>query len=143
MIYPAQFRPEPGGGYTVTFPDLPGATFGNSREDAQTMAADALASALSFYAEDAKPFPEASAPRPGERLIFVPALVQAKLALIRRMAELGLSNVDLAAKLGVDEKSVRRLVSLNHESRMSKVEAALDRLGQRLEVVVGGTASTS
>ena len=100
------------------------------------MAVDALASALSFYAEDAEPFPKASAPRPGEQLIFIPALIQAKLALIKRMAELKMSNIDLATRLNVDEKAVRRLVNLNHESKLSKIEAALALLGKRLEVMV-------
>ncbi len=136
MIYPAELEAEPEGGFTVTFRDLPGTTFGDSVEEADRMAVDALASALSFYAEEAKPFPKASAPRPGEHLIFVPALVQAKLALIRRMAELKLSNVDLANRLNVDEKAVRRLLSLNHESKLSKIETALALLGKRLEVLV-------
>lgn len=135
MIYPAQFQAEPEGGYTITFRDLPGVTFGNTVEEARRMATDALATALSFYAEDHNPFPKASAPRPGEHLIFVPALVQAKLVLICRMAELKLSNVDLANRLGVDEKAVRRLVNLNHESKLSKIEAALILLGKRLELV--------
>jgi len=136
LIYPAQFQAEPEGGYTVTFRDLPGVTFGDSIEEAKRMAVDALASALSFFAEDGKPFPKASAPRPGEHLVFVSALVQAKLALIKRMAELKMSNVDLAARLGVDEKAVRRLINLNHESKLSKIEAALALLGKRLEIAV-------
>lgn len=137
MIYPASLQAEPEGGYTVTFRDLPGVTSGETVDQAKSRAADALASTLSFYAEDARSFPDASAPRPGEHLIFVPALVQAKLALIARMAELELSNVDLAGRLGVDEKAVRRLVNLNHESKLSKIEAALAELGKRLEVMVG------
>ncbi len=137
MIYPAHFQSEPEGGHTVTFRDVPEAiTCGDTVEDALRVAADALASALSFYAEDGKALPKASAPKPGERLVFVSALIQAKLALIARMAELGLSNVELAERLGVDEKAVRRLVNLNHESKLSKIETALALLGRRLGVTV-------
>lgn len=43
MIYQAVFNPIPEGGFEVSFPDFPGCvTFGNTFEEAQTMAAEVL-----------------------------------------------------------------------------------------------------
>jgi antitoxin HicB len=141
MIYPARFQQEPEGGYTITFRDVPeGISHGETIKHALRMAEDALVTALSFYADHAEPFPAPSAPRSGEYSIKVPALIQAKLALIARIAETRVSNVALAEQLGIDEKAVRRLLNLNHESKISKIEAALAALGKRLEVTVGEAA---
>lgn len=115
--YPAIFDPAdpPEVGYTVTFPGLSGVTQGDTLEEAERMAVDCLVTSLSFNADQGGPFPAPSAPKRGQRLVFVPALLQAKLELIRSMAETETSNVKLADQLGVTEAVVRRLVNLNHE----------------------------
>jgi len=136
MIYPAHFEPAEEGGYVVTFSGLPGATQGDTLEEAERAAVDCLVTVLASYAKRSMDFPAAAAPKPGECLVFVPSLDQAKLALIRRMAELKVSNVELAKRLGCSEGAVRRLVNLNHESKLSKIEAALAGLGKRLSVHV-------
>ena len=117
--YPAVFEAAEGDevGYTVTFRDLPEAiTEGDTEEDALRMAEDVLASALSYYAEQGKPLPRPSEPKRGERLVFLPTLIQAKLALWIRMGELGMTKADLADKLGVDYKAARRLMKLDKRS---------------------------
>lgn len=130
--YPAKLTAEPEGGFTVTFRDLGEAiTFGESEDEAIERAGEVLADALSYYAEDGQAFPNASAPKRGEKLVFLPVIIQAKLALWARMGELGLSKVELAARLGVDEKAVRRLLRLDYQSGVDKIEAALAVLGQR------------
>ena len=46
-VYPALFRPEPDGGYVVTFPDVPEAiTQGDDLGDAKASASEALGLAL-------------------------------------------------------------------------------------------------
>lgn len=58
----------------VTFRDVPEAiTQGDTDDEAFEMAADALVSALEFYMEKGRPWPVASAPLPGERLVPLPA----------------------------------------------------------------------
>lgn len=135
MIYPAHFQSEAEGGYTVTFRDMPGVTYGESMDEALEQAEACLITALSHYADNGEEFPQASSPKPGERLIFVPTLFQAKLVLIKRMAEAQVSNVELAKRLECSEAAVRRLVSLNHQSQMRKIDAALAKLDARLTVV--------
>lgn len=62
--YTAVFHPEENaGGYSVSFPDLPGCyTQGDTLEDALAMAGDALGIYLYTLKEDSIPFPPASNP---------------------------------------------------------------------------------
>jgi antitoxin HicB len=81
FAYPATFEPE-AGGYVVSFRDVPGAnTEGDDEAEALAEAQDALVVALGHYVERRLPLPAPSRPRPGERLVAVPSLVAAKLAL--------------------------------------------------------------
>src|SRR5712691_6944995 len=130
--YPYDLLRQPEGGFTVTFPDVPEAiTQGETEEEAAAMAEDALATALSFYTDDAKPLPHPSPPR-GLRVAHVLPLVAAKLILHDVMLTSGVSNVDLARRLGIDEKIVRRLRDPLHRSRIDRVDKALRALGKRI-----------
>ena len=87
------------------------------------MAEDALVTALSFYTDDGRPLP-----RPSDR--------NGRLALHDAMLAAGVTNVVLGKRLGVDEKSVRRLRDPLHRSHIDSVERALRALGRRLEVAI-------
>ena len=94
--YPYTMEPQPEGGFTVTFPDVPEAiTEGDTAAEARARAEDALVAALSFYTDDARPLPTPSAAR-GRPVAVVPPLVAAKLALHDAMLATGISNVELA-----------------------------------------------
>jgi predicted RNase H-like HicB family nuclease len=55
--YPALLTPDPDGGFTVTFRDVPEAmTEGDTREEALLHAEDALESALAMYVAGNEPF---------------------------------------------------------------------------------------
>ena len=130
--YPAHLEEEPEGGFTVTFPDLPEAvTHGRDHEEALQEAAAALASALSFYADDNRPLP-AAGPAAGRPLVQVSLLAAAKLALRAALAQSGMSQGELARRLGCDPKAVRRLVDLGHRSHVDEVERALRALKRRV-----------
>ena len=134
--YPYELVPQPEGGFTVTFPDVPEAiTQGDTAEEATTMAADALVTALSSYTEKAELLPRPS-PAQGRPRAYVPPLVAAKLALHDAMLTAGVSNVGLARQLGTDEKTVRRLRDPLHQSRINQVDAALRVLGKRMGIVI-------
>ena len=134
--YPYELRPQPEGGFTITFPDLPEAiTQGESEEDAAAMAEDALVTALSFYTDGGERLPPPS-PARGRPLAYVPPLVAAKLALHDAMLIARVSNVALARQLGTDEKTVRRLRDPLHQSRINQVDAALRLLGKRMGIVI-------
>lgn len=138
--YPYDLLAQPEGGFTVTFPDVPEAiTEGNTEAEAAARAEDALVTALSFYADGARTPPRPSASR-GRRVAVVPALEAAKLALHETMIAAGVSNVELARRLGTDEKAIRRLRDLLHRSHIDQVEAALRHLGKRLDVSLRNAA---
>lgn len=61
LIYPACFYPCEEGGYTVTFPDLPGCiTEGDTLTEAVDMAIDAAAGWLLDEVENKRPIPKSS-----------------------------------------------------------------------------------
>jgi len=61
--FPAVFDPNENGGYTVTFPDLPGCiTEGDDLDEALAMAAEAMALHLYGMERDGDPIPEPSKP---------------------------------------------------------------------------------
>jgi antitoxin HicB len=128
---------EEAAGVTVTCPDVPEMVTGGWGDVAANLEAaeDALATALSGYVDDARPIP-APSPAEGRPVVAVDALAAAKLALHDAMLEQGISNVELAGRLGLDEKAVRRLRDPLHRSHIGAVEAALRALGRRLVVEV-------
>lgn len=134
--YPYELVPQPEGGFTVTFPDVPEAiTQGDNEAEAAATAQDALVTALSFYTDNGERVPSPS-PARGRPLAYVSALVAAKLALHDAMLAAGVSNVALAQQLGTDEKAVRRLRDPLHQSRINQVDAALRLLGKRMGIVI-------
>jgi antitoxin HicB len=136
FAWPAELLENEEGGFTVTFPDVPGAiTQGETRAEALERASDALVSMLSMIIEDGEPVPDASAAN-GRPMVHVPPLDAAKLALHVAMLEKKISNVELGRLMGMDEKSVRRLRDPLHHSKIEKLDAALRILGKRLEVVL-------
>ena len=121
--------------YNVTFPDIPEAiTCGWSWEEALEMAEDCLGVALSFYVDRREDIPSPSPVSRGQVLVPVPLIVAAKLTLYTAMRRQGITNVALAARLGVQENAVRRLVNPNHRSHISQVEKALRAVGRSLVV---------
>jgi predicted RNase H-like HicB family nuclease len=78
---PYEIGPQPEGGFTVVFPDVPEAiTEGDTEAEAHERAEDPLVTALSFYTDASRPLPVPS-PARGRPPAIVPALEAAKLAL--------------------------------------------------------------
>ena len=121
--------------YNVTFPDVVGAhTGGWSWEEALEMAEDCLGAALGAYMKLHEDIPAPSRATDGQVLIQVPLVVAAKLALYTAMRKQGITNVALAARLGVTENAVRRLVNPRHRSHITSVAKALRAVGRSLVV---------
>jgi antitoxin HicB len=139
--YPATLIPDPDGGFTVTFRDVPEAiTEGDSREEALLRAEDALESALAMYVMAKEPLPAPSAAQPGEVTVPLSALGMAKAALYEAMREQGVGRAELARRLRWHLPQVARVLDLRHASKMEQVEAALAALGLRLIVDVARAA---
>ena len=121
--------------YGVTFPDVPEAhTGGWSWEEALYMAEDCLGVALGFYVDADKDIPTPSPLKGGQVLIPVPVLVTAKLTIYTAMREQGMTRAELAARLGMQEDAVRKLLDTMYRSHLSHLEKALKVLGKSLVV---------
>jgi antitoxin HicB len=139
--YPANLLPDPDGGFTVTFRDVPEAiTEGDTREEALLRAEDALASALAMYVAARERLPAASGAQSGEVRVPLSALGMAKAALYDAMREQGVGRAELARRLRWHLPQVNRVLDLRHASKMELVEAALAALGLRLIVDVARAA---
>ena len=98
--YPASLIPDPAGGFTVTFRDVPEAiTEGDTRGEALFRAEDALESALAMYISANEPLPVASELAEGEAVVPLSALGAAKIALYQAMREQGVGRAELARRL--------------------------------------------
>jgi antitoxin HicB len=127
------------GGYVVTFPDLPEAiTQGENTEDALEQAEDCLEEAIANRIVMNLALPEPSSPAAGQPVVHLPAPTAVKAAFYSAIKELSLSQVQLAAVLGVDEREVRRLLNPYHHSKLNRIDELLRRLGWRLTVGLQG-----
>lgn len=123
------------GGFVVTCRDLPQlVTQGDDEADALREAADAMDEVFAAYMQGGLPFPAPTKAKRGERLVSPPAETVAKAALYVAMREAGISKVQLARKLGVDEKEIRRLLDPHYGSKLPRIAQAIGVLGHRLVI---------
>ena len=73
-------------------------------------------------------------------VVAVPPRVAIKLAIHAAMREQAMTQAQLGERLGVDGRQVRRILDLDHESKLSQLESAL---GLRAEVRVSKVAVTA
>lgn len=132
MRYPINLEPCDGG-FFVSFPDIPEAlTQGDTREEALAMGLDALVTSFDFYFEDSRPVPP-----PGVingDFVEVPASVASKVLLLNAFLASGLTQVELATRMGVKKQEVTRIFDLHHSTKIDTIQKALAALGKRLEL---------
>jgi antitoxin HicB len=134
LSYPARVVRD-GEGFMVSFPDIPEALTGASTKDeALSMAADALTTAMDFYFEGKRKVPMPSPAKRGQTLIDLPPSVGAKVLLLNEMLEQGTRPADLARLMNVRPQEVNRLTTLRHPTKIDTVAEALKALGRRLEL---------
>lgn len=132
--YAAILEPQRGGGFTVTFPDIPEVvTEGDDRDSALFNAAEALTLALEQRLEDGDSLP-APTRRKGATWIEPAAAVQAA-ALVKQAREgQGKSLADLARALNTSWPSAQRLETPTANPTLRQLERAAAALGKRLVV---------
>ena len=114
------------GCYVVTCCDLPQlVTQGDSLQAALEQASGAMDEVFATYLTEGMDFPAPSKPRRGERLASPPPETVAKAALYVAMRQAGISKVQLAKRLGVDEKEVRRLLDPHYGSKLPRIAKAI------------------
>jgi antitoxin HicB len=120
---------------TVSFRDFPEAiTEGRDRNEAIAEAVDCLDTALLFRLKEGTAVPSPSRARPGETLVAASPSVAAKTAFARAFADAGLTRVALAARLGVRETEVRRMLDPDHGTKLDRLNDGMRALGRQLVV---------
>ena len=140
FIYPAKIQGKDGE-YLVTFRDIPfAATEGKTLDDALNQAVDCLEEAIASCIDDGDLIPEPSKSRKGEYKIMLPAQTAAKTALYIAAKSAGVSKSELARRMGVDEREIRRMLDPRHATKLPRIETALSVLGCHLSVALLKTA---
>ena len=139
FVYPYRVFQSPDGAWQVRFPDVPEAlTEGETEAEAHALATDALLAALGGLMKLRRDIPVPTSA--SGSAIVVPVLSAAKLALYQAMRDHGLNNVMLARKLGLLEGEVRRMLDLDHQTKVGTLENALWQLGKQITSEVRAAA---
>ena len=141
FAYPAKFTNGSDGRILVEFVDLPRvATDGADTREAFEEAMDALGSDLSIRLSRREEIPAPSPAKRRQRLVPVPLWLAPKLALFLAMRDQQISNSELARRLGIHERVVRRMLDPQHATKAEKIQAALAVLGKQMTVEVRDAA---
>jgi antitoxin HicB len=141
FAYPAKFTAASDGRVLVEFVDLPRvATDGKDEREAFEEAMDALGSDLSIRLSRRESIPPASIPKRKHRLVPVPLWLAPKLALFMAMRDRKVNNSELARRLGVHERVVRRMLDPQHATKTDRIQAALAVLGKQMTLEVKDAA---
>jgi antitoxin HicB len=139
FAYPAKVKDYPGEAL-VQFRDLPEAIAGGAdRAEALASAEEVLEAALWFRLKEGQHIPSPSAPRRGEVMVPVKAGMAAKVAFAAAFRASRLSQSELARRLKVDAKEVRRMLDPKHATKIEKLDDGIRALGRRL--IVGELAA--
>ena len=109
-------------------------TQGDSKEGAIEEAIDCLEEAIANRIEMKLDISVGSNPKNQQVTVALPATMAAKAALYLTIRKIQLTNTSLAEKLNCDEKEIRRLLDPHFNSKIPRIEEALHKLGQRLEI---------
>lgn len=133
FAYWAHLEPDPDGGFTVTFPDVPDAiTHGFTREEALANASEALGLALRGYLADGEAIP-APASKTGVPVAVDPSDA-IKIAVIHRFLEANISKSELARRMAKSEGEARRILDPDYPSKIGAMQEALKALGQTIVI---------
>jgi antitoxin HicB len=114
----------------VTFPDMPGVTFGEDRDEALLRAVDLLESNFIWIIADRGPIPQPS-PAEGRPMVSPTLLGSLKISIYDAMRARGWRKADLARALAKDPRQIDRLLDPRHTSTLPQLEAALAACGKR------------
>ncbi len=136
FAFPIQLTPDnEDGGYVVTFRDLPEAiTQGDSISECLTEAVDCLEEAIAARIDDNLDIPNPSFPLEAEYLVELPLTMVFKALLYLAFRENNINKTQLAHKLNLDEKEIRRILDPRHSTKLSTIERVLLTLGKKVEV---------
>jgi antitoxin HicB len=119
FVFYAVIEPGDRRGVVVSFPDVPEAiTQADDIVEARTMAEEALGLALLTYPARGLPLPKAKARGHDMVAVAVAPDIAAKLAVLQAFTEAKITKIELARRLGKDEKEVRRILDPKHATKL-------------------------
>jgi antitoxin HicB len=135
LSYPVRIEQAAPADFVASFPDIPEAVTGaETHQRALLMASDALATAITHYLDIGRSVPMPGAGSALPHVALDPAIA-ARVLLTRAMSEQGLTKVALAARMQVDEKAVRVILSGRNVS-LNRLLDALRAVGVRPALAV-------
>ena len=141
LAWPATMKKQKDGGVLVRFRDIGQATTqGDDMADAAAQARDALSEAIAAFIKGRMDIPAPTAPCRGEVTVRPDEVIALKALVYSGMRENGFSNVDMAARLGLDEKEIRRMIDpAQRGTKISRYAAALAVCHVEIEVAARST----
>ncbi|MDQ2990749.1 MAG: type II toxin-antitoxin system HicB family antitoxin [Pseudomonadota bacterium] len=137
LNYPITLEPDTNGTFLILFVDFPNVnSVAENREQIRTEALDALETALQGYFDRRLAVPLPSPAEPGQLVVTLSALSEAKVLLWNEMFAQQLKKADLARRLHVHNPQIDRLFDLSHASKLDFVEQAAKALGKRLSLSI-------
>lgn len=144
FIYPAQLCQYSENEIVVSFRDVPYChTSGENIAEALLEAGDALEEAIAGHINRGESVPIPSAPLEGEYLVPLPVDTAAKAALTLAFRASGLTRVELAKRLDVHDRVVRRMLDPRHGTSVNRINDALRILGKQAVLEVQDAAADS
>ena len=135
LLYPVDLAADDGT-VMASLPDLPGCrTYGDTGAEAIGRIVDAAETMIAALVKDREDIPPPSTPN-GRPTIRLPLQAELKVRLYQTMRRQGVSQLELAGRLGKSQKEAWRLLDLNHASRLDQLEAAFAALGHRVDVEI-------
>ena len=137
LSYPARLHRYGDDEVVVSFRDLPEClTSGADEDEALLEARDALEEAVAGRIRRNEDLPSPSLREADERHVAVPIDMAAKAALVLAFRASGLTCVALADRLGIDEKSVRKMLDPRQETSAGHISEVLSSLDRELVVEI-------
>lgn len=135
MMYIAKARREDGG-FVITFPDAPGCvTECDKAEEIVLVATEALEGWLEAHLATGQLPTRPVAKKTSEAYeIEVSALLSLKLELLWARSEAGLTQAQLAKKIGVSQQRIAALEDPDQEVKISTAQVVLGALGRSLRL---------
>jgi antitoxin HicB len=141
MQYIARLTQE-GGRWLIDFPDCPGCqTFGDTREEALAMAAEALEGWLETHLEHGDVPLRPRARRSGVA-IDVPSGLDVAIQLRWLRDDLGLSQAELARRVGVSQQQIAKLEKPTSNPTIRTLVELTEKLGSRVLINLSRPAAT-
>lgn len=137
FCYPFTVEKQGKESFLIQFPHVPEAlTEGASKEEAVSLAQDCLIAALGFYVKAWRPLPLPHISKNNEYVVNLPAIILAKLHLIKEMQEQNVSISQLAKRLRLTKQHVQDLVNLDKPAMFLFIEDAFSALNKRLIISI-------